>query len=57
MGKLVGRLRIESQELVAAKHTRLACHLQARPLLRSIGYISVSNLKLPPPACPGTTCN
>ena len=28
----------KKKELVAAKRRRLACHLQARPLLRSIGY-------------------
>ena len=31
-------IRLTSQALVAAKHRRLACHLYAQPLLRSIGY-------------------
>ena len=29
---------LTSQEIVAVKHGRLACHLYAQPLLRSIGY-------------------
>jgi len=31
-------IRLTSREIVAAKHRRLACHLQAQPLHRSIGY-------------------
>ena len=31
-------IRLTSQELVAAMHRRLACHLEAQPLLLSIGY-------------------
>jgi len=44
---------MKSQEVVAAKHRRPASNLFV-PLYKLI--IAVSILKLPPPACPGTTC-
>ena len=44
---------MKSQEVVAAKHRRPASNLFV-PLYKLI--IGVSILKLPPPACPGTTC-
>ena len=48
-------IRLTRQEPVAPKHGRLAGHLYAQPLLCSTSYKRFK-FRLPPPACPGTTC-